>query len=105
MTDVHIGIDQDEADAQRRADGLRRLRELRSFYDQATNDLEAGLESARLRVAALQVEVDQGNAKLADTVNEAAIAFNEAASELVETGFATPTVLTGKGLGTLRTKK
>lgn len=103
--DTHANNDQDQADAQRLAEGLRRLRELRSFYDQSTTDLEAGREAGRRRVAELQTEVDAENAKLADIVNEAAISFNDAASELVETGFATPKVLAGKGLGTLRTKK
>ncbi|MFA5707526.1 hypothetical protein [Mycolicibacterium sp.] len=105
MTDIHPGIDQDEADAQRLAEGLRHLRELRSFHDRATADLEAGREAGRQRVAALQAEVDDENSKLADIANEAALEFNNAAAGLVETGFASPKVLTAKGLGTLRVKK
>lgn len=105
MTDIHPGIDQDEADAQRLAEGLRHLRELRGFYDAAQTDLEAGREAGRQRVAELQSEVDADNAKLATIANEAAVEFNNAAAVLVETGFATPKVLSAKGLGTLRVKK
>lgn len=105
MTDVLPGIDQDEADAQRLADGLRRLRDLRSFHDQASADLETAREAGRQRVAALQSEVDADNAKLADILNEAAVEFNSASAELAETGFATPKVLAAKGLGALRVRK
>ena len=105
INETYVGTDQDAADAARLAEGLRTLRELRSFYDQSTADLEAGREAGRVRVADVQAEVDADIAKLADIVNEAAVEFNNAASDLVETGVASPKVLTGKGLGTLRVKK
>ena len=108
MTDTQIaeaGFDQDEADAQRLAEQLRHLRELRGAYDQATADLEERREAGRRRIAELQAEVDAGNAKLAEGVNVAAVAFNDAAAELIETGFATPKVLSVKGLGNIRVKK
>lgn len=107
MTDVLTtdGIDQDELDAQRLAEHLRHLRELRGAYDKATADLEARREAGRERIAALQAEIDAENAELAGVVNDAATEFNAAAADLVETGFATPKVLAAKGLGTIRVKK
>lgn len=107
MTDINTfeEVDSDEAIAAKLAGGLRNLRELRSFYDQAAADLETGRESGRERVAALQAEIDVENEKLVDIVNEAAVSFNDAVAELVETGFATPKALAAKGLGTLRVKK
>jgi DNA repair ATPase RecN len=107
VTDVLTtdGIDQDELDAQRLAERLRHLRELRSAYDKATADLEARREAGRERIAALQAEIDAENAELAGVVNDAATEFNAAAADLVETGFATPKVLAAKGLATIRIKK
>lgn len=108
MTDVMPaveGLDQDEADAQRLAERLRQLRELRGRYDEATAELEAGREAGIRKVAALQAEIDAETADLAEAASEAAVAFNSAAAELVETGFATPKVLAAKGLGTIRVKK
>lgn len=107
MTDIETynELDSDEAIAAKLAEGLRHLRELRSFYNQAVSDLETGREDGRGRVAQLQAEIDAENEKLVDIVNEAAIQFNDASSELVETGFATPKALAAKGLGTLRPKK
>lgn len=107
MTDIHPGpgLDQDEADAQRLAEGLRHLRELRGFYDAALADLESGREAGRRRIAELQSEIDAENAQLSESANTAAVEFNNAVAVLVETGFATPKALAAKGLGTLRVKK
>ena len=108
MTDVlqtTDDLDQDELDAQRLAERLRHLRELRGSYDKATADLEALREAGRERIAALQDEIDAENAELAGSVNDAAVEFNAAAADLVETGFATPKVLAAKGLATIRVKK
>jgi hypothetical protein len=105
MTEIDNTIHSDEADAQRLAEGLRQLRELRGFYDQAINDLDTGREAGRVRVTELQATVDADNEKLSDIANEAAIEFNSAVSKLVETGFATPKALAAKGLGILRVKK
>lgn len=105
MTDLNYELDSDAAVAQKIAEGLRRLRELRGFYDQAVADLEAGRERGKERVAELQAQVDEENESLVAAVNDAAVEFNEAASELVETGFATPKALSAKGLGALRVKK
>lgn len=107
MTDILTtdGLDQDELDAQRLAERLRHLRELRGVYDKATADLEASREAGRERIAALQAEIDAENAELAAVVNAAAVEFNAAAADLVETGFATPKVLAAKGLATIRVKK
>jgi hypothetical protein len=105
MTDIDYELDADAAVAQRIADGLRGLRELRGTYDQAVADLEDGIERGKQRIAALQVEIDEENKTLVSAVNDAAVEFNEAAAELVETGFATPKALAAKGLGTLRIKK
>lgn len=108
MTDVLAtagDFDQDVIDAQRLAEQLRRLRELRGAFDKATADLAAGREAGRKRIAALQAEVDAENAALAGVVHDAAVEFNAAAADLVETGFATPKVLAAKGLGTIRVNK
>lgn len=107
MTDILTadGIDQDELDAQRLAERLRHLRDLRSAYDKATADLEELREAGRERIAALQAEIDAENAELAGVAADAAIEFNAAAADLVETGFATPKVLAAKGLATIRVKK
>lgn len=106
MSDVHLdGIDQDEADAQRLARGLRRLRELRGFYDQMAGDLTAATTAGDQRIAALQAEIDAENAKLVEQVTEAALEFNAARDELVQTGFATATALNGKGLGKISIPK
>ena len=108
MTDVlqtTDDLDQDELDAQRLAERLRHLRELRGSYDKATADLEARREAGRERIAALQDEIDAENAELAGVANDAAVEFNAAAADLVETGFATPKVLAAKGLATIRVKK
>lgn len=105
MTDISYDLDSDAAVAQKITEGLRRLRELRGFHDQAVADLEAGRENGKERVAALQAQVDEENETLVAAVNDAAVEFNEAAAELVETGFATPKALSAKGLGTLRLKK
>lgn len=108
MTDVlptTDDLDQDELDAQRLAERLRHLRELRGSYDKATADLEALREAGRERIAALQDEIDAENAELAGVANDAAVEFNAAAADLVETGFATPKVLAAKGLATIRVKK
>ena len=108
MTDVlptTDDLDQDELDAQRLAERLRHLRELRGAYGKATADLEARREAGRERIAALQDEIDAENSELAGAANDAAIEFNAAAADLVETGFATPKVLAAKGLATIRVKK
>lgn len=97
-------VDQDELDAQRLAERLRRLRELRGNYDQATGELEKRREAGRVRVAELQAQIEAENAELAEMVNDAAVEFNAAAAELVETGFATPKVLASKGLATIKVK-
>lgn len=85
--------------------GLKRLEELRSFYNQAVSELEAGRASGRDRVAALQAEVDSENAKLVDVVAEAATEFNDESSRLTETGFATPKALSGLGFANIRVPK
>ena len=107
MTDIltNDGIDQDELDAQRLAERLRHLRDLRGAYDKATADLEERREAGRERIAALQAEIDAENSELAGAANDAAVEFNAAAADLVETGFATPKVLAAKGLATIRVKK
>ncbi|BBY54197.1 hypothetical protein H7J07_06155 [Mycobacterium koreense] len=105
MTDVNYEVDADEAVAQKVADGLRRLRELRGLYDQATEELEGGRRVGKARIAELQEQIDAENATLVAAVNDAAVEFNDASSELVETGFATPKALAAMGLGTLRVKK
>jgi hypothetical protein len=79
--------------------------ELRGAYDKATAELEERREAGRDRIAALQAEIDAENAELAGAVNDAAVEFNDAAADLVETGFATPKVLSAKGLATIRVKK
>ena len=105
MTDVMNEVDQDELDAQRLAEQLRRLRELRGGYDKTTADLEARREAGRQRIAELQAQIDGENAELAELVNDAAVEFNAAASDLIETGFATPKVLAAKGLAPIKLKK
>ena len=105
MTDVNYELDSDEAVAQKVADGLRRLRELRGLYDQASQELESGRQEGKQRIAELQELIDAENETLVGAVNDAAVEFNDAASELIETGFATPKALAGMGLGTLRVKK
>lgn len=105
MAEIDNAIHSDEADAQRLAEGLRQLRELRGFYDQAVNALDTAREAGRVQVAGLQAIVDADNEKLSDIANEAAIEFNSAVDRLVETGFATPKALAAKGLGTLRVNK
>lgn len=105
MTDVMQGLDQDEIDAQRLAERLRQLRELRANYDKATADLEKRREAGRQRVAELQAQIEAENAELAELVNDAAVEFNTAAADLIETGFATPKVLAAKGLATIKVKK
>lgn len=105
MTDIIPDIDQDELDAQRLAEGLRQLRELKGQYQAATVDLEAHRAAGRERIAALQAEIDEEGAKLVAAVHDSAVAFNDAASELVDTGFATPKALAAKGLATIRVKK
>lgn len=105
MTDVLPGVDQDELDAQRLAEHLKQLRELRAGYDQATEELEKRREAGRRRVAELQEQIETENSELAANVHDAAVAFNDAAADLVETGFATPKVLAGKGLGNIKLSK
>jgi len=105
MTDVMPGVDQDELDAQKLAEHLRQLRELRAGYDQATAELEKRREAGRRRVAELQEQIETENAELAANVHDAAVAFNDAAGDLVETGFATPKVLAAKGLGNIKVSK
>lgn len=84
---------------------LERLGELRSFYDQANADLEAGRAQGRDRVAQLQAEVDAENEKLSDVVADAATEFNDESARLIETGFATPKALAGLGLPAIRVPK
>lgn len=86
-------------------EGLRRLEELRGFYDQAVADLEAGRQNGRERIAELQSEIDAENSKLNDIVIDAATEFNEESARLVETGWATPKVLGARGLATIRVPK
>jgi hypothetical protein len=105
MTDVLPGIDQDELDAKKLAEHLRQLRELRAGYETATAELEKRREAGRRRVADLQEQIESENAELAANVHDAAVAFNDAAGDLVETGFATPKVLAGKGLGNIKLSK
>lgn len=105
MTDVDYALDADVAVAQRLADGLRRLRELRGVYERAEADLAAGREAGKQRIAAVQAEVDEENAMLATALNDAAVEFNDAASELIETGFATPKALSAQGLGLFRGRR
>lgn len=87
------------------SEGLRRLGELRTFYDQAVTDLETGRDAGRQRVAELQAEVDDETAKLNDVVVEAANEFNEESGRLIDTGWATPKVLGDRGLGAIRVPK
>ncbi|MFZ2238081.1 MAG: hypothetical protein WAV90_00905 [Gordonia amarae] len=105
MTDVNYELDSDEAVAQRVAGGLRRLRELRGVYDQAAQELEAGRLDGRKRIAELQEQIDGEVEVYTSALNDAAAEFNDAATELIETGFATPKALAGMGLGALRAKK
>lgn len=105
MTDTIDTVDQDALDAQRLAEGLRRLRELRGEYDAATAELQSAKEAGRQRIADLQAEIDAENAELVRAVTSAATAFNAAAAELVDTGFVAPRVLASKGLATIRVKK
>lgn len=105
MTDTVFDIDQDEADAQKLAEGLRHLRELRVAHQEAAAALEAHREEGRRRVAALQAEIDAEGTVLVAAVRTAAVEFNSAASELVDTGFATPRALAAKGLATIRVAK
>lgn len=108
MTDIIDNVDtvdQDAMDAQKLAEGLRQLRELRGYYDEATAELESARAAGRARVAELQAEIDAENAKLVEAANAAASRFNTAAGELVDTGFIAPRVLAGKGLATIRLRK
>jgi hypothetical protein len=86
MTDP---VSQDDADAQRLAEGLRQLRELRGEYDNAVSGLEKRREAGRRRVAELQAQIEAENAEMVGAV----------------TGFATNKALLTKGLGTIRIYK
>jgi hypothetical protein len=104
-TDTDTGIAAAEDPAAILTEGLTRLAELRMFYDQAVEELEAGRADGRERIAELQAAVDKENAKLAEVVAEAATAFNEESARLVDTGWATPKVLAARGLATIRVAK
>lgn len=90
---------------QRLAEGLRNLRGCAASTTRPLASWRPDASRAGLRVAQVQVEVDDELAKLAELANEAAISFNDGVAELVETGFGTPKALTSKGLGTLRVRK
>lgn len=105
MTDTYTDTTAADDPASILTEGLTRLAELRTFYDQAVDELEAGRTEGRDRIAELQAEIDRENAKLGEVVAEAATAFNEESARLIDTGWATPKVLAARGLATIRIAK